>query len=168
MVTVADGRAALGVTTSYLNRGYSRANDIARGTSVLGLKDERTVVDYILGTPDQRAAAIGLLDGANSYAQQVYGELSARPDSEPIGDLLRRKVATVFGQATDAFALIDNQAATSILSDWLDAVRAVIVGAAQGLEFVTKSIAQGVTNVTTPILLAAAAVLALYFVVTHG
>lgn len=164
MVTVADGRAVLGVTVDFIKQGLAKAEFAAEGTGEGG---QRTVVDWILGTPNQKTATMDLLYQVNGYAAGVRAELSLSPDSEPIGDLRRRKVATALAQAEDAFRT------AAMLSDdfvgrWLDAARAVVVGVAQGLEFVGKTVAQGVANLTSPLLMGVGAALVLYLVISHG
>lgn len=150
LATIADGRAALGVTTLWFQKGYARAQALPVGVAT----GSRTVYDWILSTPNTQSAAHDLLDQANSYAQQVYGELQQQRDSDPIGDLLRRKVGACFAQAESAFNLIDAQAPdgnSSLFSEWLGAVKQVIVGVATGVEYVTKTVAQAAANAVSPL-----------------
>lgn len=154
IVTVADGRAALGVTANVFAKAYARTGDLPNGTGVAG---SRSVLDRIIGTPDVGSEAVGLLDQANGYATRIYGELSAQPDADLIGDLNRQKVVTCFSQAEKALQLIDQQAKSSLWADWIEAMKAVVVGVAQGVAYVAKTITQSVFNLP-PLVVAAGGV----------
>lgn len=143
--TVGDGRAALGVTAQWLAKGYEAAKGVSAGTGWFGT---RNVADFVLGTPDNRQATRDLLDQVNGYAQKTYADLVASPDSEPIGDLRRRQVGLALTQAQQAFEMIDAQASSVVafVAGWVEAVDAVIVGVAQGLEYTAKVVAQAAVN----------------------
>lgn len=169
LVTVGDGRAALGVTSQMFQKGYARAKNLPVGADFDsdGALPRRSVVDWILSTPNRQSDAVALLDQANGYAQKVYAELTALSDADPIGDLNRQKVITCFSQAEKAFQLIDQQAAdSSLFADWIEAMKAIVVGVAQGVAYVVKTVAQQVFNL--PPLALAAGALAVVAVVYFG